>query len=179
MHCITVFCRCSKVLNTANNDVSLFFGWDCTKISKKNCMTTSESKGRFFLQNESIRITNRIDSNRELECSSLHCWYVWHTLLYLSVSRVTHWFSALVLEQSSWSHLATLHSQRGSINTQTAFFFLLFAFSALMLLVGRQDWHPACKKLSGGCWCCYLSGARCRLAYSPAVATATQCLLLQ
>jgi len=32
-------------------------------------MTTSESKGRFFLQNESIRITNRIDSNRELECS--------------------------------------------------------------------------------------------------------------
>ena len=33
-------------------------------------MTTSESKGRFFLQNESIRITNRIDSNRELECSN-------------------------------------------------------------------------------------------------------------
>jgi len=29
-------------------------------------MTTSESKGRFFLQNESIRI----DSNRELECST-------------------------------------------------------------------------------------------------------------
>jgi len=34
-------------------------------------MTTSESKGRFFLQNESIRITNRIDSNRELECSTV------------------------------------------------------------------------------------------------------------
>jgi len=38
-------------------------------------MTTSESKGRFFLQNESIRIDlhnewNRIDSNRELECST-------------------------------------------------------------------------------------------------------------
>ena len=33
-------------------------------------MTTSEWKGRFFLQNESIRVTNRIDSNRELECSS-------------------------------------------------------------------------------------------------------------
>jgi len=30
-------------------------------------MTTSESKGRFFLQNESIRI----DSNRELECSTV------------------------------------------------------------------------------------------------------------
>ena len=38
-------------------------------------MTTSESKGRFFLLNESIRIdshneSNKIDSNRELECSS-------------------------------------------------------------------------------------------------------------
>jgi len=27
---------------------------------------------------------------------------------------------------------------------------LLSAFSALMLLVGRQEGHPACKKLSGG-----------------------------
>jgi len=26
---------------------------------------------------------------------------------------------------------------------------LSFAFSALMLLVGRQEGHPACKKLSG------------------------------
>ena len=30
-----------------------------------------------------------------------------------------------------------------------------------------------------GCWCGYLSGARCRLAYCPADATATHCLLLQ
>ena len=27
---------------------------------------------------------------------------------------------------------------------------LTFAFSALTLLVGRQEGHPACKKLSGG-----------------------------
>ena len=27
---------------------------------------------------------------------------------------------------------------------------IFFAFSALMLLVGRQEGHPACKKLSGG-----------------------------
>ena len=27
---------------------------------------------------------------------------------------------------------------------------LLIAFSALTLLVGRQEGHPACKKLSGG-----------------------------
>jgi len=42
----------------------------------------------------------------------------------------------------------------------------LIAFTALMLFVGRQEGHPACKKLSG-----YLTGARCRLAYGPADAT--------
>ena len=47
------------------------------------------------------------------------------------------------------------------------------AFSALTLLVGRQERHPPCKKL--GCWHGYLSGARCRLAYGPADSTATHC----
>jgi len=50
------------------------------------------------------------------------------------------------------------------------------AFSALTLLVGRQEGHPACKNRVVGCWRGYLSGARCRLAYGPADATATHCL---
>ena len=50
------------------------------------------------------------------------------------------------------------------------------AFSALMLLVGQQEGHSAFKKLSGGCWYGYLSGAKCRLTYGPADATATHCL---
>jgi len=50
---------------------------------------------------------------------------------------------------------------------------------ALMLLVGWQEGHPACKNWVVGCWHGYLSGARCRLAYGPADATATHCLLLQ
>ena len=51
------------------------------------------------------------------------------------------------------------------------------AFSALMLLAGRQEEHPACKKLSGGvlAWLSVWS-EMCRLAYDPADATATQCL---
>jgi len=53
------------------------------------------------------------------------------------------------------------------------------AFSALMLLVGRQEGHPACKKLSGEELVWYLSGARCRLAYGPTDAIASKCLLLQ
>jgi len=54
----------------------------------------------------------------------------------------------------------------------------VYAFSALTLLVGQQEGHPACKNRVVGCWRGYLSGARCRLAYSPADATATHCLLL-
>jgi len=55
------------------------------------------------------------------------------------------------------------------------------AFSALTLLVGWQEGHPSCKKLSGGvlAWLSVWSEARCRLAYGPADATATHYLLLQ
>jgi len=49
--------------------------------------------------------------------------------------------------------------------------------NGLTLLVGRQEGHLACKKLSGGLLRGYLSGARCRLAYGPADAAATHCLL--
>jgi len=41
------------------------------------------------------------------------------------------------------------------------------AFSALTLLVGRQEGHPACKNRVVGCCRGYLSGVRCRLAYMP------------
>ena len=54
-----------------------------------------------------------------------------------------------------------------------------YAFSSLTLLFGRQEGHPACKNWVVWCWRGYLSGARCRLAYGPADATATHCLLLQ
>ena len=48
------------------------------------------------------------------------------------------------------------------------------AFSALTLLVGQQEGHPACKKnWVVGCWHGYLSGVRCRLAYGADDATAT------
>jgi len=54
-------------------------------------------------------------------------------------------------------------------------FTLFVAFSALKLLVGHQEEHPACKNWVMRCWCGYLSGARCRLfAYGPTDATASQ-----
>jgi len=39
-------------------------------------------------------------------------------------------------------------------------------------VLGQQEGHPACKKLSGR-WHGYLSGVRCTFAYGPADATAT------
>ena len=45
-------------------------------------------------------------------------------------------------------------------------------------LGGRKGIRPV-KNWVVGCWRGYLSGARCRLTYGPADATATHCLLLQ
>jgi len=45
-------------------------------------------------------------------------------------------------------------------------------------LGGRKGIQPV-KKLYGGFWFGYVSGARCRFAYGLADFTATHCLLLQ
>jgi len=54
----------------------------------------------------------------------------------------------------------------------------MIAFSALTLLVGQQEGHATCKKLSAGVLA-WLSGARCKFGYDPADATATHGVLLQ
>jgi len=55
----------------------------------------------------------------------------------------------------------------------------LVAFSALTQLVWRQEGHLACKKMSGGVLAWLSVWSECRLAYGPADATPTHCLLLQ
>ena len=64
------------------------------------------------------------------------------------------------------------------------------ASSALTLLVGRQEWHPACKKLSGGvlAWlsvwsevqtCIWPSGFRCHsLSLASVKSTVSRLVLL-
>jgi len=50
----------------------------------------------------------------------------------------------------------------------------MHAISALTLLIGQQEGHPACKNWLMRCWCGYLSGARCKwFACVPADATTT------
>jgi len=59
-------------------------------------------------------------------CTSASCWsggVIFWPIFYCTVSRITPWVIFIAFIQS---------------------------FSALTLLVGRQERHPACKKLSGG-----------------------------
>jgi len=55
----------------------------------------------------------------------------------------------------------------------------VYAFSALTLLVGRQEGHSACKKLSGGVLAWLSLWSKVQTCMGPADATATHCLLLQ
>jgi len=54
-----------------------------------------------------------------------------------------------------------------------------YAFSALTLLVGWQEGHPACKKLSGEVLAWLSVWSEVHTCICPADATATHCLLLQ
>jgi len=53
------------------------------------------------------------------------------------------------------------------------------AFSALTLLVGRQEGHPVCKKMSGEVLTWLSVWSEVQTCICPADATATHCLLLQ
>ena len=55
-----------------------------------------------------------------------------------------HMITASVLLNAHLA-LGTLQRQQSPLNSSTT-----VVFSALTLLVGHQEWHPACKKLSGG-----------------------------
>ena len=56
---------------------------------------------------------------------------------------------------------------------------ILCVYSWRCWLGGRKGIQPVKNFGVVRCWLGYLSGARCRLAYGPADATATHCLLLQ
>jgi len=55
---------------------------------------------------------------------------------------------------------------------------IISTLSALTLLIGQQEGHPACKNEWWDAGVA-VSGSKCRLAYGPADAIATHYLLLQ
>ena len=100
------------------------------------------------------------------------------TTAYMVIETADH---GLIFTQT-WERIHDVFAGCSSLLYQVSLFdhfHLPSAFSALTLLVGRQEGHPACKKnWVVVCWRGCLSGARCRLAYGPADATATHCHLL-
>ena len=88
-----------------------------------------------------------------------HCWKLW----------------GLLKDRCAWRPAVYMARKKKNFN----FSINDGDFSALTLLVGRQEGHLACENGVVGCWRGCLSGARCRLASGPADATATHCLLLQ
>ena len=112
-------------------------------------------------------------------------------------STVTHWsfechvtaFQPISKAAHRWSYddsicccsvLVKVCVWRAQINTYLLISKLYYVPSVLWRcwLGGRKGIRPV-KNRVVGYWCGYLSGARCRLAYGPADATATHCLLLQ
>ena len=69
--------------------------------------------------------------------------------------------------------MAVIYTKLLNTKESKSLVFVNATFSALTLLVGHEEEHPACKYSVVRCWCGYLSGARCRLfAYGLADATA-------
>ena len=135
-----------------------------------------------FLLNKSIRITNRIDSNRELECSSNQLmplrqrgatnsstntvrravYKLYNSQRPLTVGERTSLQTALWMYATAdvlLQHFHSLAAFNSTVKRADLSAFLLSnctwcvlfisAFSALTLLVGRQEGHPACKNWWG------------------------------
>ena len=100
-------------------------------------------------------------------CHTTNCAFCWGWKYYKSETQMLFKIN-LVFRMSSHQYIFNKNTKED------------IAFSAVKLLVGQQERHPACKRnWVVGCWHGYLSGVRCRLAYGPAEAAATHCLLLQ
>ena len=72
----------------------------------------------------------------------------------------------------------TRDTQLGSVNFSCWKFLWIFKILKWRCWLGSRKGIRPVKYWVVGCWCGYLSGVRCRLAYGPADATATYCLLL-
>jgi len=101
-----------------------------------------------------------------------------------AVFRSEAWNSSVLIWSSSSTSFCTRLSTHTNKLTDNLLnmHFLCNKFCGLQCLddVGWATGRASgLQKLSGGCWRGYLSGAMCRLAYGPADAIATHCLLLQ
>jgi len=89
------------------------------------------------------------------------------------------WFFSYLAMLVIWCHwiclyFAVILPPQNSATFSRILYNRIIAFSALTLLVGRHEGHPACKNWVVTYWHGYLSGVRCKwFAYGPSDATAT------
>ena len=133
--------------------------------------TIAHMQIRAFLNH---RVKLRINRAVNQKCTELFFvqWYQWRSEVLRGVNKlwqyvIVHW---LLEVRTSTEVILFLYK----ISTLRCFVYVCNAFSALMLLVGQQEGHPVCKKLS-----CGMLAWLCRCAYGLPDATATHCLLLQ
>jgi len=138
--------------------------------------------------------------NQQCQNTEVNVFCVWNVYMYAAFLAFylrlvadngnLHVFVAVVLEQVS---NIRVYSCSWSVSRQTylhmtTIFMYWFTITSSWChlpsvlwrcwLGDRKGIRPV-KNWVVGCWCGYLSGARSRLAYGPADATATHCLFLQ
>ena len=140
-------------------------------LSKQSYATTSRNRRQEFLCT-----TQTLAASLEIYLHGLVSF-----VIVISVHVQHYNYSKVQSLQTLQSKLKTM-PQRWTIcqdNAICTFSVLLGAFNALALLVGWQEGHPACKKLTGGVLAWLSVWSEAQTAYGPADATATHCLLLQ
>ena len=108
------------------------------------------------------------------------CWSVWVTSASQSVLNC-----AVVISEIHFdTGFVTWHFLKAIFHRAIVYHDSIFAIPSVPSVLwycwlgGRKGIRPV-KNWVVGCWRGHLSGARCRLAYGPADATAAHCLLLQ
>jgi len=86
---------------------------------------------------------------------------------FFAAEKIQQFLNERVVDNADWSSEEVERFQQAVVDYDKDFVKIsqhvsIKAFSALTLLVGRQEGLPACKKLSGG-MLAWLSGMRCRL----------------
>ena len=141
-------------------------GWACTRKVKTNLDFTEARNSKWqWHQLGHIQVCTLLQTDNHTNTSSLN-FYRPGALPDSQPTMSKHWRQQKSNKQKNRGNI---------INT-------LNASVPLVLwrcwLGGRKGIRPV-KNWVVGCWCGYLSGATCRLAYGPADATATHCILLQ
>ena len=112
---------------------------------------------------------------------SQQCTY-WYFLLY-QVKCTSHSVMAIPCYQKYWIFFVKSFNTHMILLVAASTFGLCWRLESQSVLwhcwLGGRKGIRSVKNWVVRCWRGYLSGARCRLAYGPADATATHCLLLQ